>query len=88
MWCHAVLHVENPISSRANINLHVMRHGHWISPHGIVYMTRDLVVEDNPREGLLTLQANGFNYLYCDIMYCDKLSTNYCENKILIIARA
>ena len=43
--CHAVLHVENPISPRANINLHVTRHGYWISPRGIVYTTRDLSME-------------------------------------------
>ena len=44
MWCHAVLHVKNPISSCANINLHVTRRGH-LTTHGIVYMMRDLAVE-------------------------------------------
>ena len=29
---HAVLHVENSISPRANINVHVTRHGHKIQP--------------------------------------------------------
>ena len=45
MQYHAVLHVEDPISSLANIHLHVTRHGHWISPHGIVYTMRDLAME-------------------------------------------
>ena len=29
---HAVLHVENAISPRANINVHVTRYGHKIRP--------------------------------------------------------
>ena len=45
MFTHAVLHVENPISPCANINLHVMRHGHKILLRGIVYTIRDLAVE-------------------------------------------
>ena len=36
---------ENPISPRANINSHVTRHGHWISPHVIVHTMRDLAME-------------------------------------------
>ena len=35
----------NPISPRVNINLHMTRHGHWISPRGILYMMWDLAVE-------------------------------------------
>ena len=45
MQCHAVLDMENPISSRANISLHVMGHGHWILPCGMVYTMQDLAVE-------------------------------------------
>ena len=45
MQFHAVLHVENPISSCANINLHVTRQGHWISPFGIVYTMQDLAMK-------------------------------------------
>ena len=30
MWCHAVLHVENSISSHTNINLHMTRHEHLV----------------------------------------------------------
>ena len=43
MWCHAVFHMENPISSRGNINLNVTRYG--ILPRGIVYMMQDLAVK-------------------------------------------
>ena len=32
MCTHAVLHMENPISPRANINVHVTKHGHKIRP--------------------------------------------------------
>ena len=42
---HAVLHVEKPISPRANINLQVTRHGHKILLRGIVYMMQDLAME-------------------------------------------
>ena len=35
----------NPISPRADINSHVTRHGHWISPHVIVYTMQDLAME-------------------------------------------
>ena len=40
-----VLHAENPISFHANINLHMTRHGQWITPYGIVYMTQDVAME-------------------------------------------
>ena len=37
---------RNRISPHANINLlGVMRHGHWISPCGMVYTMRDLAME-------------------------------------------
>ena len=45
MCTHAVLHVENPISPRTNINVHVTRHGYKILLRGIVYTMRDLAVE-------------------------------------------
>ena len=45
---HAVLYSTshgNPISSCANINLHVTRYEHWILPRGIVYTMQDLAME-------------------------------------------
>ena len=35
----------NPISPYTNINLHVTRDGHWISPREIVYTMQDLAVK-------------------------------------------
>ena len=61
MWCHAVLHVENPISPRANTNLHVMRHGHkillatWNSLHDARLSRGSMLY--NPRERLVTRQV-------------------------------
>ena len=43
MWCQAVFHVENPISSYGKINLHLMRHG--ILPRGMVYTVQDLAMK-------------------------------------------
>ena len=58
---HAVLHVENPISYHANINVHVTRHGHkirpatWNSLHDARLSRGSMLY--NPRERLLTQQV-------------------------------
>ena len=46
MQCYAVLHIKILfLSVQIYIDLHVIRRGHWISPHRIVYTTQDLAVE-------------------------------------------
>ena len=55
VWCHAILHVENPVCSLANINLHVIGQGHlatWNSLHG-AKLNRGSILY-NPQERLLT----------------------------------
>ena len=58
---HVVLHMENPISPRANINVHVTRHGHkirpatWNSLHDARLSRGSMLY--NPRERLVTRQV-------------------------------
>ena len=58
---NAVLHVENPISPRANINVHVTRHWHkirpatWNSLHDARLSCGSMLC--NPQKQLLTRQV-------------------------------